>query len=104
VRRGVRRRREACAAVLQELGPGFAIRCPGLLCGLPLLAALLHDRLLGACGSRHPRPASGRDFSANSTPRDMAAPVASLSSRIHRGERDKIGPADNARRAQARRR
>ena len=44
-----------------------------------------------------------RDFSANSMRRDMAAPAASLSSRIDRGGRDKIGPADNARRAQARR-
>ena len=42
-----------------------------------------------------------RDFSANSMRRGMAAPAASLSSRIHRGERDKIGPVDTARRAQA---
>jgi hypothetical protein len=45
-----------------------------------------------------------RDFSANSKRRDMAAPAASLSLHIDRGGRDKIGPADNARRAQARRR
>ena len=45
-----------------------------------------------------------RDFSANSMRRGMAAPAASLNPRIHRGERDKIGPVDTARRAQARRR
>ena len=37
-----------------------------------------------------------RDFSANSMRRDMAAPAASLSSRIDRGGRDKIGPAERA--------
>lgn len=45
-----------------------------------------------------------RDYSANSTRRGMAALAASLTSRIHRGERDKIDPVDTAQQVPARRR
>jgi hypothetical protein len=38
-----------------------------------------------------------RDFSVNSMPRNMAVPAASLSSRIRRGARDKVGPAGTRR-------
>jgi hypothetical protein len=66
--------------------------------GLPVACRLLRPR------SRCRLFPLWRDFSANSMRRGMAALAASLSSRIHRGERDKIGPGDTARRAQAKRR
>ena len=66
--------------------------------GLPAACQLLRQR------SRYRLFPLWRDFSANSMRRGMAAPAASLNSRIHRGERDKIGPVDTARRTQARRR
>jgi hypothetical protein len=53
-----RRRAKARATFLQELRPSFALRCPGLLGRLPLLAALLHDAL-GVCAARSSEERAG---------------------------------------------